>query len=527
MRLLDVETLRLVDFPDKQALPPYAILSHVWGIEEVTFRDIQDLPRARTMQGFRKIEGCCAVALANGYLFAWIDTCCIDKDSSAELSEAINSMYEWYMLAAVCYAFLADVPPSSTSTLSTDHVQHLRDSKWFTRGWTLQELLAPRKLEFLASDWTTLGARDALMGLVSEITGIDADVLVGRRSVMQVSVARRMSWAARRKTTRVEDRAYSLMGIFGIYMTTIYGEGENAFVRLQLEIIRQIPDHSVFVWGRTEEYETLLERTCSNGFYAMPPWDLLGGILASSPAAFEDSGDVEPVPWHTLLKAVLPPGQWVGPAMPASSQNPLGIQATLPLARCSTHFYRVRISKYQYGRALYSIPRHYICILPCRRRDNTDYLLALLLQGNPRTESMSVGWGIDEAGMARCVQFPVNHHLRHCVGKFTDIAVKHVAIQLRTLTLRSLHTHPAAFAASRLTESLDAGAPDMVNAVAGGPADTHAVQDGGDRHGGASNATDEAIIQSALPEKHHPRWWRRLSHFFRDGLVGVGQNKQP
>ena len=193
-----------------------------------------------------KIRGACAVARANGYQYIWIDSCCIDKTSSAELSEAINSMYAWYARAEICYAFLADVPPGD------DHRKprsDFRSSLWFTRGWTLQELIAPLDVLFLAGDWAPIGPKYALADLIEEITGISEEALLHVEPLDRFSVAQRLSWAADRETTRVEDQAYSLLGIFDINMPTLYGEGDRAFRRLQEEIMQRVPDQSLFAWG--------------------------------------------------------------------------------------------------------------------------------------------------------------------------------------------------------------------------------------------------------------------------------------
>ncbi|KAI0645332.1 hypothetical protein C8Q79DRAFT_765910 [Trametes meyenii] len=193
-----------------------------------------------------KIRNFCIFAERAGYAWVWIDTCCIDQNSSAELSEAINSMFAWYADADICYAYLYDVPddedPSVLDSL-------FRQSRWYERGWTLQELIAPARVVFLTQTWHTLGSKHMLADVVEQITAIQKEVLTHERSLDSVSVAQRMSWASRRITTRIEDRAYSLLGIFGINMPTIYGEGAHAFVRLQEEILRRIPDQSVFAWG--------------------------------------------------------------------------------------------------------------------------------------------------------------------------------------------------------------------------------------------------------------------------------------
>ena len=224
-----------------ERFPPYAILSHTWERGEVSF---DDLPRehAKQMQGYGKITNCCALALSDGFEYVWIDTCCIDKRSSAELSEAINSMYAWYQNAQKCYVFLADVP---TGEDCCEEDSTFRKSRWFTRGWTLQELLAPSTVEFYGQDWHEIGTRFVLKDVLTEITGIDHDILLDGK-FETASIAKKMSWASKRTTTRVEDIAYCLLGIFGVNMPTLYGEGRHAFTRLQHVIIQTSNDHSIF-----------------------------------------------------------------------------------------------------------------------------------------------------------------------------------------------------------------------------------------------------------------------------------------
>lgn len=231
-----------------------------------------------------KIKGVCTVAREAGFKLVWSDACCIDKSSSAELSEAINSMYEWYRLAHVCYVYLEDVPDGD---IPSDHTSRFRDSKWHKRGWTLQELIAPERIEFLTRTWRFLGTKIGLASTLEEITGVDFDILTGRATVDSANVARRMSWAAERETSRIEDQAYSLMGIFGVHMSPIYGEGDNAFLRLQEEIIRTIPDHSIFAWGYGPDglLRPLNSAFCDEHdcFYSA------GGLLARSPKSFVGS----------------------------------------------------------------------------------------------------------------------------------------------------------------------------------------------------------------------------------------------
>ncbi|KAK0753788.1 heterokaryon incompatibility protein-domain-containing protein [Schizothecium vesticola] len=227
MWLINVHTLELEYFMG-QNTPPYAILSHTWEDEEVTYQDMRQLTPdtgTRNKQGFAKIRETCRLAASDGLRYAWVDTCCIDKSSSAELTEAINSMYRWYEDAAVCYAYLSDFDDSADETA-------LAASRWFTRGWTLQELIAPENVTFWSRNWVKLGDKWDLNDCLHTITNIPARLLRGTSIVSDYSIACRMSWAARRETTRVEDTAYCLLGLFNINMSLLYGEGSNAFYRL-------------------------------------------------------------------------------------------------------------------------------------------------------------------------------------------------------------------------------------------------------------------------------------------------------
>ncbi len=177
-----------------------------------------------------KIRDACAVARKNGYRYIWIDSCCIDKSSSSELSEAVNSMYKWYGLADVYYAYLADVPPRENHHAEGSA---FRKSRWFGRGWTLQELIAPVDVVFLSEAWAPIGSKRTLHSLVESVTKIDHQALLHGKPLGAFSVAQQLSWAAKRQMTREGDRAYSLLGIFDINMPTLYGEGDRAFLRLQ------------------------------------------------------------------------------------------------------------------------------------------------------------------------------------------------------------------------------------------------------------------------------------------------------
>ncbi|KAJ9651501.1 hypothetical protein H2198_009229 [Neophaeococcomyces mojaviensis] len=283
---------------------PYAILSHRWlsrPHHEVLFTDIEvidngedqnttidtevDVDVVKNAQytgkspgskpGFKKLQGAARQALEDGYYYIWVDTCCIDKNSSAELSEAINSMWTWYSTSSVCYAYLADVP-SGTHDMSPEWQDStFAKSRWWERGWTLQELLAPKKVLFFSSEWNLIGEKAFLDAVVSKITGIDSNAINGCRLSESFSIAQRMSWASSRKTTRVEDLAYCLLGLFSVNMPLLYGEGEKAFVRLQQEIMKDSDDETLFAWR-----DPLLQPETYNG------------LLASRPSAFAASSQV-------------------------------------------------------------------------------------------------------------------------------------------------------------------------------------------------------------------------------------------
>ena len=298
MRLLNTETLRLESFaaPSPGACPPYAILSHTWDDQEILFDDVADdrIPLPAHKRGFRKVKESCQQASKDGYSYIWIDTCCIDKSSSAELSEAINSMFRWYRDSDRCYAYLSDVnvPESQDRPSKT-----FEESRWFTRGWTLQELIAPRNVCFYDAQWNLIGSRQpqlnnnlripSLAKQIRKRTNIPLEILLWHvpegahqertypleQHLRACSVAQRMSWAASRSTTRTEDEAYSLMGLFGVHMPLLYGEGRRAFFRLQEEIMKTSSDQSILAFNKH------LDPTCNL-------------LLADSPQCF-DSSEVE------------------------------------------------------------------------------------------------------------------------------------------------------------------------------------------------------------------------------------------
>jgi hypothetical protein len=336
MRLINSKTRELVEFAKE--IPPYAILSHTWGENEISFQEMPSFVHpereidSRKRAAYTKIKGCCETAVKDGFDYIWVDTCCIDKTSSSEVSEAINSMYRWYQQADVCYVYLWDIvdPGFNPDTFLK--------SKWFTRGWTLQELIAPSSMIFFNQAWEDIGTKFSLQEYISQRTCIPSSLLLGLAIPESFTVAQRMSWASNRETKRVEDVAYCLMGIFGINMPMLYGEGGRAFIRLQEEIIRSSPDQSIFAW-ESDRRE-----------------DRAGGLLASSPAAFSKSGDI----------------------IRSDLQSDIGFSLT-------SHGLSVKVpmAENSYGETIDPKldPRYtFIAILDCQRGYDNSYVLGIFLE---------------------------------------------------------------------------------------------------------------------------------------------------
>lgn len=268
MRLINTSTLTLTEHPDSK-LPKYAILSHRWldSNDEVTFEDLKQGRDVTHKAGYAKLKNFCAVANSKGYEFAWCDTCCIDKASAVELGSAIRSMYRWYQNAEICIAYLHDVNEGGAA---------FKDAVWFRRGWTLQELIAPDYLEFFDREWRSIGTKKDNAEILSWRTRIPISVLKDNSTLFSCSIAQRMSWAADRETERVEDRAYSLLGLFNVSLEMIYGEQEKAFIRLQETIIQDSADQSILAWA--------MDSNKAAGEAS--------GMFATSPSAFHRCGDV-------------------------------------------------------------------------------------------------------------------------------------------------------------------------------------------------------------------------------------------
>jgi hypothetical protein len=260
MWLLNTSSFKLEEFYSD--VPSYAILSHRWKKdEELSFGGLEEPHPHSNRTGYKKVKTFCVEARKRRLAYVWADTCCIDKKSSAELSEAINSMYAFYNQATICYVYLYDVAS----------LKDFEQSSWFTRGWTLQELLAPSKLHFFNREWKPIGSKRRLAPRIERTTSIPRRALRSF-SPDEYCVAEKLSWSAKRTTTREEDCAYCLLGLFQINMPLLYGEGARAFQRLQEEIMKISTDMSIFLWQG-------------------PAVDTFG-MLASNPSCFSDIPDI-------------------------------------------------------------------------------------------------------------------------------------------------------------------------------------------------------------------------------------------
>jgi Heterokaryon incompatibility protein (HET) len=412
MRLLNARTIQLEEFFNAKTRPSYAILSHTWKEgAEVTFDDMQK-GLGRDRSGFTKIRYTCEQALQDGYLYAWVDTCCIDKSSSSELSEAINSMFQWYREAGICYAYLEDVSVKDMEDCHVPDDDHMLEheleafyeskiakTRWFKRGWTLQELIAPSKLDFYGTNWSRLGSSIDLLGAVVMLTSIDQNVLSCEPSLkmdylQRCSVAQRLSWAARRETTRKEDIAYCLMGIFDVNMPLLYGEGEYAFIRLQEEIIRNSSDQSIFAWDRRGNATKL---------------------LAPDPACFQHCGTVTQWPRE-------------GPRESYSMTN-AGLSISLPL-----------------------LTRTNRAVLACRFSDHVDGIIALDLEAVGSRKEGVPSYVISQVRLARRGICLISaERAEHARKTMTQIVILRDELPDTQMPLRQNHLdtfkieHPSAF----------------------------------------------------------------------------------
>lgn len=288
----------------------YAILSHRW-VDEVTFQEWKhrrDDEEISKRSGYIKIREFCRLASKDGFDYVWVDTNCIDKTNSSELSEAINSMFSWYRDAARCYVYLHDLYTVPRTGLPTP-LETAR-CEWFTRGWTLQELLAPQNLWIYSKNWTCIGSKSELSDVLSRLTGIEDKYLRDTQEIYRASIAKRLSWASSRQTGKAEDIAYSLLGIFDINMPLLYGEGAlKAFRRLQEEIIKVSNDQTIFAWEWPLGWKP----------------EALDWVtfFAPSPLAFKNSRHFIPAKWADKYSDDDEPNIY--------SMNNLGLSITLPV----------------------------------------------------------------------------------------------------------------------------------------------------------------------------------------------------
>jgi hypothetical protein len=305
MRVLNTTTFELhsreQEFFKSQG---YAILSHRWVGAEITFDTLpQHIPELRRTEArylaspqLSKIRGACEMARQLGFAWMWIDNCCINKASATEESESINSMYKWYRDAQICITYLSDVKldaapgmlNQNTPTKIFRKINSDQPSEWFFRGWTLQELLAPRKMNFYDTNWTFMGTKDSLAPEIEEITGISSAYLTNAMPFRDACIATKMSWMAGRKTTREEDIAYGMLGIFNVVLMPLYGEGMNAFRRLQELLQTTVIDESLYAWNMPDASASETYSVERNRETTWGPGEW--GLLAATPNWFGGCG---------------------------------------------------------------------------------------------------------------------------------------------------------------------------------------------------------------------------------------------
>ncbi|KAF6838836.1 ankyrin repeat-containing protein [Colletotrichum musicola] len=299
MFFITTDTIKLVrhELPLEDA-PPYAVLSHTWGYNEIKYQDLaggKGLPTHK--EGHKKLVQACRLAREQGLEYLWCNTYCTDFIDPKEVGQSINSSFQLFRSSTICIAHLVDVDtPSSNAIDSAGQVvtsglpERLWHSRWFTRSWTLQELITPPRLVFYSRDWKYIGERSELRSLLYDITSIDPYILAGG-DLSRIPIARKMFWAANRNATSLEDVAYALHGLFGVHRTPLYGESlEEAFCKLQEEIAKKTEDPSLLAWRDDwlEKYSTWDK--CKD-ILRSPQ---LRGLLAKSPAYFSHCGRLFP-----------------------------------------------------------------------------------------------------------------------------------------------------------------------------------------------------------------------------------------
>lgn len=399
MRLLNTKSLKLETFLRPADRPPYAILSHTWGNDEVTLQQFSRPDDLHSHDGYTKIVSACEVASKRGLAYIWIDTICIDKTNSSELAEAIKLMFQWYQDSDICLAYLVDVHEASASHGAG--ASQFSKSRWFTRGWTLQELIAPSSVDFFNSDWMRIGTRDNLAADISAITRINLVYLTmvpedmfpsdsyhlnfsprqlfaldrarkefsRRELILSAPVAERMSWASSRETTKEEDMAYCLLGIFDVNIPLLYGEGGQAFQRLQMEILQHRFDPTLLAWNFVEDRKPIMPvESVSHGRWASTfrtlagqqhPW-YMDPTAARESAVSGYSTRHEPRVSPNLLAS--------GPEAFEGSEK-LDFLQTGTVWSVSTSQLQVELPK--------SLGTQQYILVPCHKRDDVHRLLAI------------------------------------------------------------------------------------------------------------------------------------------------------
>ncbi|KAH0431281.1 hypothetical protein CcaCcLH18_07158 [Colletotrichum camelliae] len=311
MIFLDTERIQPVHLPD-DARPPYAVLSSTWGADEVRYSDLEDdkiSSRAMLKTGYKKLEEACRVASQHELRYVWVDTCCTNRADPKELSDTINSGFELFRSAALCIVYLADVEAQEQETHTSPRkapavapTERLRHSRWFTRSWSLQELIAPPRVYFYSRQWHFIGRRNELQLFLYDLTEIDPYVLA-TGDLSRVPFARKMFWAARRNATALEDISYALLGLAGVKISIRYGEGATeAFYRLQEELLKTTEDPSIFAWR--EDWAQMYNTWDKCKKVVGSPH--LRDYLAKSPALFSHVGHLFPPLLTPEHEAILP-----------------------------------------------------------------------------------------------------------------------------------------------------------------------------------------------------------------------------
>ncbi|KAH9937837.1 HET-domain-containing protein [Epithele typhae] len=428
IQLLSTDRAELRTFASPEdVVGGYAILSHTWDTEvkEQTYQEIVAIGDECYISGdnprdfvSEKIRQACLVAQEHGLDWIWIDSCCINKANSAELSEAISSMFRWYASAEVCIAYLADVPGDDEPG-SPDSA--FRKARWHNRGWTLQEGIAPFEVYFYAKDWSLLGTKHDLHEVLEEISGIPSAVLRHTAHYSTFSVAQRMSWAAGRQLTRPEDVAYSLMGLLNVTMPTIYGEGSRAFHRLQQEIMKQTGDASLFAWGPLLD-ATVVDFDAAVANIRDRVVDDSAYLLATSPKDFRLFNNAVFTPDLTVPIDPYLPGQFVSHPKDAEVpvNGPFGERA-IPRFSMTTEGVKFRFPVIRIQDAT-------IAVLLCE--SNGQHLGLLLHESpdageDPTRPRFRVGWPCvgAERGWARLVTLGNNLNDLHVGTRWTALQV--------------------------------------------------------------------------------------------------------